>query len=191
MKIQVNTQISLPDEEALNLATILECTPDQLGKKLSEFVRPALTEYTSMFLGTKVFKRGSDLLEYRLFLLITTTFGNLIPSDQEVSELFQTSTSESRSLIRAVMSKYQYPVKEAVQRSLVKILQSAKHAHDGDPYEVVIASQNLVEELNRVLAGINGNLPLVSKVRDSVGTYRIQPSSYEELKKLFLEKKPA
>jgi len=40
--------------------------------------------------------------EYRLLLLIQKVFGNRIPDEAEVSRFFQSTTSESRALPRAV-----------------------------------------------------------------------------------------
>jgi hypothetical protein len=52
------------------LASILECSPEELVQQLSRFSVAAFREYITMILGQKVFSRGSDILEYRLFLLI-------------------------------------------------------------------------------------------------------------------------
>lgn len=66
-----------------------------------------------MFIGQRVFTRGRDIQEYRLFLLIRGPFGNTIPDDQMVCDLFQTTT-QSRALVRSVMSKYQYELSQAI-----------------------------------------------------------------------------
>ena len=181
MDVQTMVTVTLSSPERKELARILGCAEKDLPKKIEPFLRAAAKEYITMFLGQKVYSRGSDMLEYRLFLLVQEAFGNTIPDEQGVSRLFQTTANESRSLIRSVMSKYQYQLKTAIESSLQKLLEAAQHT-DGDPsYTVTINSVNLVDELNRVLAGIDGNLPSVQKKRGSVATYEIEPSSYTRL----------
>jgi hypothetical protein len=181
--MDITTTLVLSVQETNELARILECDPKDLPQKLSSYSAAAIREYVDMFLGKRVFKRGSDLNEYRLFLLIEEAFKNMIPDEQEVSHLFQTTTTESRSMIRSVMSKYQYQLKAAIDDSLLRIVQTAKQDTAGGPFTVIINSQNLVDELNRVLQEIDGSLPLVTKERLSVSTYKIPASSCAELRK--------
>lgn len=180
MDISINLPLS--KEEIKELARILVCSEQELPNRIKGFATASLREYIQMFLGQKVFNRGSDLREYRLFLLIEEAFGERIPNEQEVSHFFQTTATESKSLIRSVMSKYQYQLKAAIDTSLATIINSSEQDSNGAPYNVVINSQNLVDELNRILAEIDGSLPLVCKRRGSVSTYLIQPSSYARLR---------
>ena len=181
--MDITVKVDIPKADASELARILGVSSTDLADELAKYTAAAVREYAAMFLGQKVFSRGSDILEHRLFLLTEEAFGNRIPDEQEVSHLFQTTATESRSLIRSVMSKYQYLLKAAIDNSLEKIIKAAKPEPGNGPYTVVINSQNLVEELNRTLAEIDGSLPLVSKERGSVSTYIIQRSSYERIKK--------
>src|SRR5437870_118915 len=99
--------VSLSTEERAQLAGILGCKDAELDATFAPFARAAAEEYARMFLGQRVFTRGSDLREYRLLLLMRDVFKR-IPDDQEVSNLFQTTSSQCRSVIRSVISKYQY-----------------------------------------------------------------------------------
>jgi hypothetical protein len=119
MKIAFNIDLDKNDKE--ELAIILGCNSQELAQKLSLYGVAALREYITMFLGQKVFRRGSDILEYRLFLLIESALEGQIPDEQVVSNLFQTTSTESRSLIRSVMSKYQYQLREAIEDSIKAI----------------------------------------------------------------------
>jgi len=179
--MEVTSTLNLSAEDQKELTKILGCPTNKLGETLSAHASAALEEYVTMFLGQKVFRRGSDQLEYRLFLLIEKAFGNKIPDEQEVSRLFQTTASESRSLIRSVMSKYQYQLKTAIDQSMKYVLKTAKQSQQGGSFTVIINSTNIVAEFNRVLADIDGKLKPVSKKRGSVSTYEIAPSSYTRL----------
>jgi hypothetical protein len=185
MKITSNIELERNDEE--DLAIILGCTSEELAQKLSMHGTAALHEYITMFLGQKVFRRGSDILEYRLFLLIDNALDVLIPVEQVVSNLFQTTATESRSLIRSVMSKYQYQLRESIENSISAILENALKDDDEEKFVVVVNSANLISEMNSTLAEIDGNLPPITKKRGGISTYEIQPSSYIRLKGKFIK----
>lgn len=184
--MDVTTSIELPEPEQEELSKILGCDNDELAESLSKYTSAALVEYISMFLGQKVFRRGSDINEHRLFLLITHALGNRIPDEQEVCRLFQTSATESRALIRAVMSKYQYQLRNAIDASVRNVVETAQQNSEHSPYTVTVNSLNVVEELNRLLASIDGTLQQIAKKRGSVSTYEISPASYMRLRELIL-----
>ena len=121
------------------------------------------------------------MLEYRLLLLIETAFNGVIPDERAVSSLFQTTLAESRSLIRSVIAKYQYQLKSYVERTLSASLTSATRLDATQPYTAVINSQSVVDELNKSLADIDGNLSPVAKKRGSVSTFEFSPASYTHL----------
>lgn len=179
--MDITAKINLTSDEKRELAAILECSQGHLATALAEYVSAAAEEYVSMMLGQKVFRRGSDIMEYRLFLLITHAFGNKIPDEQDVCRIFQLTSSESRSLIRSVMSKFQYQLKDAINASMKKVVETAQSAGDGAPYFVTVHSNNLVDALNVLLAEKDGSLQPVGKKRGSVADYEISPASYEAL----------
>lgn len=179
--MDITTKLNLTAAEQQELSNILGCKKSELPVKLAPYANAAIQELVTMFLGQKVFNRGSDILEYRLYLLIIESFNGRIPDEQEVCKLFQTTASSSRSLIRAVMSKYQYQLKTAIENTIITLLQDVEVNEDGHSYIVSIHNLNLVEELNRELAEIDTNLPPVQKKRNSVATFEIKPSSYNHL----------
>jgi hypothetical protein len=183
--MDVDVSIPLSTAERAELARILGCTQTELSQKVQAVATAALTEYVSMFRGQKVFRRGSDIHEYRLFLLISALFDNRIPDEQHVSRLFQTTSNESRSLIRSVMSKYQYQVKAAVEQSMKQVVEDAEQDTEDGPFTVTVNSLNVVDELNRVLADLDGTLQPVAKKRGSVSTYELSPASHARLKQHF------
>lgn len=175
--MDIKAQIDLTDVERDELAEILGGKPSDLAKALAPYATAALREVVSMILGQKVFTRGSDLLEYRLLLMIVHAFNGRIPNEQQVCNLFQTTTSASRSLIRAVMSKYQYQLKRVTEETLKQLIESGQVMKDGSLI-LAVHSLNLVDEINRKLAEIASNLPAVQKKPSTVATYELQPSSY-------------
>jgi len=175
----ITIELGLAEEERAQLAGILKCTPDELDTALEQYARSALEEYARMFIGQRVFTRGADIQVYRLFLLIKGPFDNQIPDEQMVSDLFQTTANQSRSLIRSVMSKYQYELQEAINATLKQAVEGAEA--EGDDWTVTVNSENIVESLNRVIGSIDGSLPQIEKKRGTVSSYVLKRSSYLKL----------
>jgi hypothetical protein len=182
--MRLNTQIEIPlsDFDEQQLAVILGANSGDLQEKLAAVANAAIQEYIRMFLGQKVFTRGSDFQEYRLYLLIRELFENLVPSEQQVCALFQVTTNGARSMIRSVLSKYQYDLHSAYADSLARVLNEAKSEEDGDDYEVVVHTQSLIDGLNSTLAEKNGALPAIARKKGTVSTYVIRPSSFDQLR---------
>lgn len=179
--MDISVTLNFEESDNNELAAILNCNKSEVPVAVKKLADAAIQEYLTMIRGQKVFKRGTDILEYRLLLLIQYHFNGIIPDEREVSALFQTTLTESRSLIRAVISKYQYHLKETVKNTMRKILETIEEATDTSPYEVIINSQNIVDELNKLIAEIDGTLPSVTKKRSCVSTYDIPRSSYTKL----------
>jgi len=179
--MQINVKLNLSEEDQGELRKIIGRTDSELDESLAPFASAAVEELITMFLGKRVFSRGSDILEYRLYLLIKHAFSFRIPNEQDVCRLFQTTSTGSRSLIRAVMSKYQYLLKDAIDGTLIDCLNKAEVTEGNESVTVAIHNANLVDELNRELAEIDSSLPPVQKKRGSVSTYELKPSAYTKL----------
>lgn len=171
----------LSDAERAQLAGTLGVDPAQLTTHLEAHAKAAIEEYVRMYLGQRVYTRGSDIREYRLLLLIRNALGGRIPSEAEVSRLFQTTESQSRSLIRSVMSKFQYELRDEIVQTLKEALNGAKRENEESDYEVVIDSDNIVDELNRRIQAIDGTLPAIQKKRGTASTYVLKPSAHDQL----------
>jgi hypothetical protein len=173
------------DADRSQLAAIFECSLESLDAILARYVAAAEEEYVSMILGQRVFTRGSDIREYRLFLLIQRVFVNRLPSERAICALFQTSTTQGRALLRAVLSKYQYQLQYTIETTLEALIQSASQDPESEVWSVTVDSECEIDALNRRLSGLDGTLPQVAKSRGLVGTYEIRNSAYEALKSSF------
>jgi len=179
--MRIEIEIELTEDDEKELAQILRCAPEGLSERLVPYGAAAVREYIEMFLGRRFFRRGSDHNEYRLLLLILGPLGKRMPDEREVSKLFQTTVTESRALIRAVMAKYQYILRQAVDDSLGAVLKSASREEEDGPYSVAIQSKHVLDELNRLLAEMDGSLPAVRKKTGCVSIYTIAESSFVRL----------
>lgn len=182
----ISTELKLNDQEKSQLAGILNCEINSLDSVLSSYSTAALEEYCRMILGQKVFTRVQDIKEYRLYLLIKEVFSNRIPDDQKIADLFQTTPSESRSLVRSIASKYQYELQAAIKATLSEIIENATpDSDDENDHIITVNSSTKIEELNNIIASIDGTLPQIAKKRNTVSSYVIKASSYSKLKEKF------
>jgi hypothetical protein len=179
--MNVTATIDLDEGEQARLARILGCDTNQLGGELAPYASAAVTEYVRMFLGERVYTRGSDIREYRLLLLMKHVLDGAVPDDDFVSARFQTNTGQSRGLIRAVLSKFQYEVETGVQATVRAAVDQARREADSDVWTVIIRSGNVVDALNRQIEVLSGALPLVTKTPSTAARYEIKRSTYLRL----------
>lgn len=160
-----------------------------VSEYLNKIAVASFEEYLKLFIGQKVFTRGSDMKEFRLLLIIKHVFGGKVPSEDTVSKLFQLTNSESKSLIRSVMSKYQYEMSDMIKNSLRETIDRAKPSTTDEGtlegYKMDIKTHNILQELNKILGYLDGGAPMITKERGTYSTYNIKPSSYNKLKDYF------
>jgi hypothetical protein len=179
--VEIIATLDLNDDQQERLARILRCEPGELPEKLKPYVAAAIEEYVRMFLGERVFTRGSDIREYRLLLLMKHVLSGAVPDDDYVSALFQTNSGQSRGLIRAVLSKFQYEVETGVQNSVKRVVDEARREGDNTVWTVIIHSGNVVDALNRLIEVLDGALPLVTRTPRTAARYEIKRSTYLRL----------
>lgn len=154
---------------------------DNLSEDFEKIILAALCEYKEMFVGRGFPTRADEIRQYRLFYLIKHYFGEL-PSESDVSAMFQETQSRSRSLIRLVLTKFRYDLKNEIDTALIMTLIDAKLKEGETPaYHVTIESDIIVEELNRL---INKNAPKCLIVRRISGTGRNYSISEDSFKRL-------
>jgi len=179
VKITFDIDISQPDQNSLIAA--IGCDAKGLNATLNRHAKAALNEYLETYLGRRVFSRGSDFLEHRLALLIEHAMEQKIPNDAGISRLFQTTLSASRTLIRNALSKYRYQLQSAMNGSAKALLETVTWRADGGFYQAQVKAANLIELLNQRLVADDPTLKPIVRLPDSVGTFAIDPNSYDLL----------
>ena len=183
--MKISFELKLLPEEETQLAGILNTDSAKLSAKLAPFASAATAEYVRMFLGQRVFTRGSDLREYRLLLLIQTAFENAIPSEDVVSSLLQCTRTQSRALLRSVMSKYQYELRSAIETTLIQSLKSVKRHKNDNVLRVVVFNENIIAELNKVLSILDGTEDQIVRQQGKLAVYEFTESAYKALCKKY------
>ena len=95
--------------------------------------------------------------------------------------MFQLTQSRSRSLIRFVMTRFRYDLEQEIRNTLKDTIEQAKMDANGEEYRVVIQSDIVLEELNRIISMVAPRFVPVRKVRNMSRTYSISEDSYDAL----------
>ncbi|MFC4257050.1 hypothetical protein GRI97_14000 [Altererythrobacter xixiisoli] len=179
--MDVSTTINLSAPERERIRNIFVCADDAaLEIKLGEVSRAAIQEHLDMFLGTGAFTRGNDFREHRLAMLILHTFGGRIPSESDVSKMFQSTRTGSRSLLRATMSKYQILLERAMKATLLALVNDAT-PQGADSHRIVCDSPAFIEQLNQTLAALPNPHAPISPIAAEVGRYTVDNAARDDL----------
>lgn len=151
--------------------------------EIEGIVMASFIEYKDMLLGNGLPTRADEIKQYRLFNLIKYYFRGRIPSESEVSRMFQLTERESKSLIKNVRTRFRYQLENEIRYTLKKSLEECNYINNR--YETIIHSDNVLEELNRIISEINPSLEPIKKVRDSSRKYHMSEDTYDVLTRYF------
>lgn len=150
---------------------------DDPSEAILQITNAALNEYKQMLLGMGLPSRADEILQYRLYYLIKHYFNGKIPTEPQVSSMFQLTPQRSRSLIRAVMTRFRFDLENEVENTLRKTVSKAKWDDQNGEFRIVIRSYNIVEQLNRIIESKAPDLDPVRKIQLQARTYRISEDS--------------
>ncbi len=172
----------ITEEQVARLRLVLGADDDDaLRDALERVARASLDEYKEMLLGLGLPSRADEIQQHRLFFLIKRYFNGRLPTEAEVSAMFQLTQPRSRSLIRYVMTRYRFELEDEVLNSLAQTLRDAQENQELHQYEVEIQSDNVVEELNRIVGRRAPKSDRITKVRNTSRTFAITEDSYDAL----------
>lgn len=177
----------LPENEKNKLMKLLGCENDdeKFDKDISKIAHASLCEYKDMLLGMGMPTRADEIRQYRLLHLIKNYFIDRLPSEAEVSSMFQLTQSKSKSLIQNAITRFRYQLENEIRNTLINNLKRAEFDKNADEYRLVIQSGNVLEELNRIIATIAPELDPIRKIRNMSRSYSISEDSFDKLKEYF------
>ncbi|MDP3045541.1 MAG: hypothetical protein U1D96_01215 [Eubacteriales bacterium] len=168
------------DEEKKLRSLLSATTGEEFGEAIGKVLMAALTEYKEMLLGKGLPTRADEIQQHRLFHLVKHYFGGRIPTEAEVSSMFQLTESESKSLIRNVRTRFRFQLEQEIHSTLRATVASAEQA--GEEYKVVIQSNNILEELNMIIGVNRPGYDPITKIKNCARKYRISEDSYDFLR---------
>lgn len=169
--------LDISEEDQQLLSKTLNCErAEDLRTSLEHICTAASAEYLDMILGKQLPTRANEIHERRLFHLLKHYFRGRIPSEAEVSALFQVTQSASRTLIRNVRTKFKYDLEEEVKNTVQQILRTAEFM--SDEYRIVVQSDNILEELRQTVSLYAPQLGQITKVKNSAGIYSVPEDTF-------------
>lgn len=146
---------------------------------LKDILTAALVEYKEMLLSKGLPTRADEIKQYRLFYLIKYYFKGVIPTEGQVSFMFQITESESKALIKNVTTRFRYQLEDEIAATLEMVFDNCEvSANDENEYETVIYSDNVLDELSRILTNISPVLQPIKKVRNANRKYCMPKDTY-------------
>lgn len=149
---------------------------DDIIAALNKMAKASLTEYLAMLIEGGMPGRADEAKQQRLFHLIQHYFSDRLPTEAEISTIFQLTQSQSRTLLNNTVSKFRNRLDAVINASMKSVLNSAAPADD--IYLVVINSERVKDELNTLIMKHDATLKPVTKRRSSAGQYEISEDAY-------------
>ena len=123
---------------------------DDLAPRLTNLAHAGLIEYLEMLAGKGMPNRADEAKQDRLLYIIKKVFSPRLPSEDDISIMFQLTTTQSKTLLRNTLSRYRTKLHEELHQTLEEIYRSAEASGEG--YDVTILSDVFVEHLNLIVA---------------------------------------
>jgi hypothetical protein len=184
--VEINEDL-LNEGEKNRLIGCLDGSEEQIGEILQNIIKASFNEYKEMLLGKGLPTRADEIKQHRLLHLIKYYFNGKLPTETQVSLMFQLTESESRSLIKNVKTRFRYQLEKEISHTLQDVVSSWRITDEREYYEVVIESDNIHEELNRIITVRNPSLEPIKKLPSAARKFKITADTYQLLKEQLIE----
>jgi len=177
-----NEELSNSDKKLIKKCLDL-ITDSELNTALSKLTKASFMEYMKMFKEKGLPTRADEVQQERLFFLLSHYFQDRLPSENELSSIFQLTQSQSKTLLRNTKSRYRTKISNFINNTLLETLNSATQEQPDAPYEFVCTSPTTVEELNLIVSQKGPTLEPIQKIRGLASKYSCAVDTYNLLKK--------
>lgn len=184
--MKIEFEISNPDgtpldEDRINqLAASLGIEDlDELGPLLAKLSKAGIAEYIEMLSGRGMANRADEAKQDRLLHIIKHYFSPFLPAEDEISIMFQLTTTQSKTLLRNTLSRYRTRLRDELHQTLEVIYKDAEWGKDG--YDVTINSDVFVEHLNLIIAQAGADYNPIRKRSVGSRKYFVTIDSYNAL----------
>lgn len=184
----MNITINILEGElpAADKALIKEClgltSNQELTAALTKICKTSFLEYCKMFKEKGLPSKADEVMQERLFFLLNHYYVNRLPSENEISTIFQLTASQSKTLLKNTKSRYRTKIARSINNSLKAIIQSATFNNETDKYEFVCLSSVMIEELNLIVGQKGPALEQIGKIRGKSSKYECAEDTYDLLK---------
>ena len=154
-----------------------------LDEALKRLTKSAFLEYLSMFFGEGMPNSADEVKQNRLYLMVLYYYRDHIPSEAEISSIFQLTNSQSKTLLRNTIARYRLDIGDQIRASLRAVIDVIVFDKNVPKYDVVIESEVFRDELNLIIAQNWPMLTSISRKRGMAAGYVIMQDTYLAIKK--------
>jgi hypothetical protein len=165
-----NQELSTQDKQLIKDCLGLT-TATELETALKKLCKASFLEYCKMFKEKGLPTRADEVLQERLFFLLNSYYIDRLPSENEISTIFQLNPSQSRTLLRNTKSRYRTKISSFINNTLLTTLTAATPNADASGYEFVCTSPTIIEEINLIVSQKGPTLEPIQKIRGLASKY--------------------
>lgn len=171
------------EKKELIFASLNLTDTDQLKPTIIKLAEAGITEYLEMLTGKGMPNRADEAKQDRLLYLIKKVYTPRLPSEDDISIMFQLTTTQSKTLLRNTLSRYRTKLRDELHTTLEEIFNSSVSGKDG--WDVTIYSEILLEQLNLIVAKEGAEYNPIRKRSVGSKKYFISSDTYTALGNYF------
>lgn len=170
------------EEEKRIITEIFDIENTKINRVLSNLAKTAIMEYINMLKKQGLPKKASEIMQDRLFYIISYYYKDKLPMESEISKIFKLVDSGSSTLLKNTISKYRSELKEIITKTLQTVIRSARRNEDTKKYEMEIKSKFILEELKAIITQHGPSLVQIRKRKGLASLYECPEDTYNLLK---------
>lgn len=172
------------ESSEINEEVIKDCLNLNLNdfeEAFSKLAKAAFIEYINMLKDKGLPTKASEIMQERIYLLSIHYFKEQIPSENEISSIFQIPLAQSKTLLNNIKSRYRVKIKHLIKNSLRKVIDQAIQNPNED-YILECNSPSIIQDLNLIIDQKGIGLKPIEKIKNSASKYVCTIDTYNLLK---------
>lgn len=153
----------------LRNGTDMQMALDKIGKA-------ALYEYLKMIVEGGMPGRADEIKQDRLLYLIQNYFEDTLPTEMQISTIFQLTKSQSTTLLKNTVSRFRQKLEPVITNTMKQVIALAVYSEPS--YLVVIHSDVVRNELNMLIMQNEPTFKPIARKKGSAGQFIISEDSY-------------
>ena len=154
----------------------LKIEDTELQAAINKIAKASLTEYLTMLVEGGMPNRADEAKQDRLLYLIQSYFQEALPTESQISTMFQLTQSQSKTLLKNTVSRFRHKLDDVLINTMKSVINSADYANE--MYLVVINSDVVKDELNMLITQNEPTFKPIIKRKGSAGQFEISEDSY-------------
>ena len=175
IRFEIDDQEFEQEQKDLIMKT-LKINDADIPQAINKIAKASLTEYLTMLVEGGMPNRADEAKQDRLLYLIQEYFGDALPTESQISTIFQLTQSQSKTLLKNTVSRFRHKLDDTLKSTMKSVIESAEFSNN--TYLVVINSDVVRDELNMLITQNEPTFKPITKRKGSAGQYEISEDSH-------------